>query len=54
MSVSGLREYKYYLIGTITHENKKEINKLTRQIDKQIKEALKNGLCNAYMQEQQT
>lgn len=54
MSVSGLREYKYYLIGTITQENKKEINKLTRQIDKQIKEELKNGLCNAYMQEQQT
>ena len=54
MSVSGLREYKYYLIGTITQENKKEINKLTRQIDKQIKEELKNGICNTHMQEQQT
>ena len=40
MSLKGLREYKRYLIGTITPENKKEINKLTRQIDKQIKELL--------------
>lgn len=40
MSINGLREYKKYLIGTITFENKKEINKLTRQIDKQIKELL--------------
>lgn len=54
MSVSGLREYKYYLIGTITQENKKEINRLIRKIDKQIKEKLKNGICNTHMQEQQT
>ena len=40
MTLKGLREYKEYLIGTITPENKKEINKLTRQIDKQIKELL--------------
>lgn len=40
MSIKGLKEYKYYLIGTITADNKKEINKLTRQIDKQIKELL--------------
>ena len=40
MSINGLREYKKYLIGTITPENKKEINKLTRQIDKQIKDLL--------------
>lgn len=40
MSIQGLREYKKYLIGTITPKNKKEINKLTRQIDKQIKELL--------------
>lgn len=40
MSLNGLREYKKYLIGTITPENKKEINRQTRQIDKQIKELL--------------
>ena len=40
MSVKGLREYKKYLIGTITPENKKDINKLTREIDKKIKELL--------------
>ena len=40
MSIQGLREYKKYLIGTITPENKKEINKLTREIDKKIKELL--------------
>jgi len=40
MSIKGLREYKTYLIGTITPENKKEINRLTRQIDKKIKEML--------------
>lgn len=40
MSLSGLREYKKYLIGTITPENKKEINRQTRQIDKKIKEML--------------
>lgn len=40
MSIKGLREYKKYLIGTITPENKKEINKLTRKIDKQIKDLL--------------
>ena len=40
MSIKGLREYKKYLIGTITPENKKEINRLTRQIDKKIKEML--------------
>lgn len=40
MSVQGLKEYKYFLIGQITPENKKEINKLTRKIDKQIKSLL--------------
>lgn len=40
MSLNGLREYKKYLIGTITPENKKEINRQTRQIDKKIKEML--------------
>lgn len=40
MSIKGLREYKTYLIGTITPENKKEINRLTRQIDKKIKKML--------------
>ena len=40
MTIKGLREYKEYLIGTITTENKKEINRLTRQIDKKIKEML--------------
>lgn len=40
MTIKGLIEYKEYLIGTITPENKKEINKLTRQIDKLIKELL--------------
>ena len=41
--VSGLREYKAWLISTITPENKKEINKRTRAIDKEIKRILKNG-----------
>lgn len=49
MSIQGLREYKYYLIGTITEENKKEINRITRNIDKQIKEELKNDVCNTYL-----
>ena len=40
--INGLREYKYWLIGTITPENKKEINRLTRQIDKEIKRLLIN------------
>ena len=40
--IKGLREYKKYLIGTITTENKKEINRLTRQIDKEIKRLLIN------------
>jgi len=39
--INGLREYKYWLIGTITPENKKEINKRTREIDKEIKRLLK-------------
>ena len=39
--INGLREYKYWLIGTITPENKKEINKRTREIDKEIKKLLK-------------
>lgn len=47
MSVKGLKEYKYYLIGQITSENKKEINKLTRKLDKEIKKLYKNnkGAC---------
>lgn len=40
--INGLREYKYWLIGTITPENKKEINRLTRQIDKEIKRLIIN------------
>lgn len=39
--INGLREYKYWLIGTMTPENKKEINKRTREIDKEIKKLLK-------------
>lgn len=39
--INGLREYKYWLIGTITTENKKEVNKRTREIDKEIKKLLK-------------
>lgn len=46
MSLNGLREYKRYLIGTITAENKKEINRLTRHIDKQIKELLNENNTN--------
>jgi mRNA-degrading endonuclease RelE of RelBE toxin-antitoxin system len=46
MSINGLKEYKKYLIGTITPENKKEINRLTRQIDKQIKELLNENNTN--------
>lgn len=46
MTINGLREYKKYLIGTITPENKKEINKLTRKIDKQIKELLNENTTN--------
>ena len=38
--IKGLREYKKYLISTINPENKKEINRLTRQIDKDIKRLL--------------
>lgn len=41
-TIKGLREYKQYLLGTITTENKKEINRLTRQIDKEIKRLLIN------------
>ena len=41
--LSGLREYKEWLISTITPENKKEINKRTRKIDKDIKRLLKGG-----------
>ena len=41
-TIKGLRDYKKYLIGTITTENKKEINRLTRQIDKEIKRLLIN------------
>ena len=41
-TIKGLRDYKQYLIGTITTENKKEINRLTRQIDKEIKRLLIN------------
>lgn len=42
MEIKGLREYKKYLISTINPENKKEINRLTRQIDKEIKRLLIN------------
>ena len=41
-TIKGLRDYKQYLIGTITVKNKKEINRLTRQIDKEIKRLLIN------------
>ena len=42
LTVKGLREYKKYLLSIITTENKKEINRLTRQIDKKIKRLLIN------------
>ena len=38
--ISGLREYKEWLLSTITPENKKAINKQTRAIDKEIKRLL--------------
>ena len=38
--ISGLREYKVWLISQITPENKREINKRTRAIDKDIKRLL--------------
>lgn len=46
VSIKGLREYKKYLIGTINNGNKKEINKLTRNIDKQIKKMLRDNKQN--------
>lgn len=33
-----LKQIKYHLIGTITSDNKREVNKVLRSIDKQIKE----------------
>jgi len=33
-----LKQIKYHLIGTITPENKREVNRELRQIDKLIKE----------------
>ena len=33
-----LKQIKYHLIGTITPENKREVNKKLRQLDKLIKE----------------
>ena len=36
-SESQLKQIKYYLIGTINDENKKEVNKNLRKIDKQIR-----------------
>ena len=41
--ISGLREYKEWLISTITPENKKEIKRRTRAIDKEIKRLLSIG-----------
>ena len=45
--LSGLRAYKEYLIGCIknatTKKEKKERNKQTRQIDKEIKRLLSEG-----------
>lgn len=41
-SLNGLREYKYYLIGEMKRcpTEKKKLNKLTREIDKEIKKLL--------------
>jgi hypothetical protein len=40
MSLAQLRELKYYLIGTITKDNKKEVNRQLRECDKLIKRLL--------------
>ena len=37
-----LKQIKYHLIGTITPENKREVNKVLRSIDKYIKNCYKN------------
>jgi hypothetical protein len=37
-----LKQIKYYLIGTITSDNKREVNKTLRSIDKNIKNYYKN------------
>ena len=33
-----LKQIKYHLIGTITEDNKKVVNKTLRQIDRKVKE----------------
>ena len=38
LNESELKQIKYHLIGTITPENKKEINRELRKLDKLIKE----------------
>lgn len=38
-----LKQIKFHLIGTITADNKKEVNKQLRLIDKQIKEVKKKN-----------
>ena len=42
LDVDNLKQIKYYLIGTITEENKKAVNRQLRGIDKRIKE-IKSG-----------
>ena len=37
-----LKQIKYHLIGTITPENKREVNKQLRKIDRAIKKLLTN------------
>ena len=39
-----LKQIKYHLIGTITKENKKEVNRQLRKIDKQIKKVKEHGI----------
>ena len=42
LTVDNLKQIKYYLIGTITEENKKAVNKQLRAIDRSIKTLLQN------------
>lgn len=38
LNESELKQIKYYLIGTITPDNKREVNRQLRKLDKLIKE----------------
>ena len=42
LTAQELKQIKYHLIGTITEENKKAVNRQLRAIDRSIKALLQN------------